>query len=128
MAGTATARSPRTRVPASPTPWSSSPLRRLPSVRLGLAQGAVVILVLCCRMLGVGAPLTLVLVSGITVACAVGLPTGFGLALGLVAWAWFTGFVANSYGLLTFTGPDLVRLALLSCCGAAAHWIRWMIR
>lgn len=33
-------------------------------------------------------------------------------ALGVLAWAFFTGFAENSYGELTFSGHDLLRLAL----------------
>ena len=31
--------------------------------------------------------------------------------LGAISWAWFTGFVENRFGELTFAGDDLQRLA-----------------
>ncbi len=40
---------------------------------------------------------------------------GFGgrctASLGLIAWAWYTGFVENTYGQLTFATDDVRRLA-----------------
>ena len=45
--------------------------------------------------------------------------------LGLVAWAYFTGFVTNSLGVLTFDAADLARLALLVVVGCTAHWAVW---
>ena len=45
--------------------------------------------------------------------------------LGLVAWAYFTGFVTNSLGELTFAPDDLARLALLVALCGTAHWRVW---
>lgn len=47
------------------------------------------------------------------------------LSLGGIAWAFFTGFAENSYGELTFSGHDLLRLVLFST-GAVilAHGLR----
>jgi len=44
---------------------------------------------------------------------SLGLPLKWRLASGLVAWALLTGFVYNRFGVLTFTEPDLTRMAIL---------------
>jgi hypothetical protein len=109
--------SPRTSRPTT-TLWD------LAEVRFALAQVAVIAAVLGCGAVGLGLPPTLLVVASVTVRCAAPLPASYGIGVGAAAWAWITGFVVNAYGDLTFTGPDLVRLALMLSCGLAAHWIR----
>ena len=49
-------------------------------------------------------------------------------SLGLVSWAFYTGFVTNQFGQLTFTPRDLAQLAVLvsfatwASARSAAQW------
>ncbi len=50
-----------------------------------------------------------------------GLGPGWRAGLAISAWAMFTGFVENRFGILTFAPADLVRLGLLVLgCGLLA--------
>ena len=97
----------------------------LPAVRFGLAQCALVAVLLSSAAVRIGAGPTLVAVCLVTVGAALVLPARFAVVLGLVAWALFTGFVTNRFGQLTFAAPDLVRLVLLLAVGGTAHWTVW---
>ena len=78
-----------------------------------------------CVGLGMAEPLALLAVCVVTLAYATRLPPAFAFALGIAAWAYFTGFEVNRYGELTFTCPDLARLVvLLLLCATTAHWRR----
>ena len=96
----------------------------MPAVRFAYSQSVVVGTLLLCGVLSVTPHVTLVAVCTVTVAAACRLPLALATLLGLVAWAYFTGFVTNRYGVLTFGAVDLVRLALLVGLGGAAHWSR----
>jgi hypothetical protein len=96
----------------------------MPALRFAYSQSAVIGALLVCAVLSAGTPITLTVVCTVTLASACRLPLAFAALMGLVSWAYFTGFVANSYGELTFEPFDLVRLALLVAVGVAAHWSR----
>jgi hypothetical protein len=49
-----------------------------------------------------------------------GLSAWLGAASGAPAWAFYTGFVENRLGELTFSDPDLARLALFVGVGTVA--------
>ncbi len=84
-------------------------------VRFGIATGAQIAVLLVAGIFGLGPVGTAVLL--VVVAAIVGrsLQPVVVLALGVVAWAFFTGFVENAYGLLTFAAGDLLRLVLIAC-------------
>jgi hypothetical protein len=107
-----------------PTSRSSATLWDLTEVRFALAQVAVIAGILGCGAVRASLLMTVLAVAAVTLRCAASLPAVYGIGLGAAAWAWTTGFVVNGYGDLTFTGPDLVRLALMLSCGLAAHWLR----
>ena len=55
---------------------------------------------------------------------------GGSASLGLIAWAWYTGFVENTYGQLTFATDDVRRLAafvLTSAVVAALSHRLWFV-
>ena len=100
-------------------------MAHLSAVRFGLAQCALVAVLLACAAVRLDAISTLVAVCLVTSAAALVLPLRWAAVLGLVAWAFFTGFVTNHLGQLTFATPDLARLALLVTVGGTAHWVAW---
>jgi len=82
-----------------------------PGVRFGIANGLIVG-ALCVAALvhltGAQTEFLTVLVAGL--ACC-GLSRLATAGVALVAWAMFTGFVVNRYGVLTLGHHDLLRLA-----------------
>ena len=80
-------------------------------VRFGLASGALVLVFLVAAALSLGLGETAAL--GLLTAAAVSatLPHTFAVAVGLEAWAYFTGFFENQYGVLTLSYHDLLSLA-----------------
>jgi hypothetical protein len=82
-----------------------------PGVRFGIANGLIVA-VLCVaavvHLTGAQTEFLTVLVAGL--ACC-GLSWLLTAGVGVAAWAMFTGFVVNRYGVLTLGHHDLVRLA-----------------
>lgn len=99
-------------------------LWQLDAARFARGQAGVIAVLFVCCAAGMTHQLVLVGVGAATVAYARWLPAPFAIALGLVAWAYFTGFVTNRYGELSFTAPDLASLGLLLACAVAAHWRR----
>lgn len=97
-------------------------LGRLPTVRFGAAYGTVMITAAVFTATHLAAHPAIVVLLAVTVAWSSRLTLGFAIALGIVSWAYFTGFVVNDYGALTFTSGDLVRLALFVALSGAAHW------
>jgi hypothetical protein len=98
------------------------------AVRFGLAQCAIIAVLVASAAVRLGEHPTLVVVCLVTSAAALVLPVRWAALLGLVAWAFFTGFVTNRLGQLTFRSPDLARLALLVAVGSTAHWAVWTDR
>lgn len=99
-------------------------LRKVPQVRFGAGHGSVLVTVAAVTVLGLAPHPALVLVGAVAAGWAVQLPLLPAVALGAVAWAYYTGFVVNQYGQLTFAVGDLARLGLLLAVAAAAHWCR----
>lgn len=99
-------------------------LRQVPEVRFGLGHFSILVAVAVIMTLGVQPHPALLAMLVVTVVWASRLPLGLATALGGVAWAYYTGFVVNELGQLTFGTGDLVRLILLLLVAAAAHWSR----
>jgi len=89
-----------------------------PGIRFGIANAAIVLAVGICVSLDIEASWSLLLLSAVVIVTASGTPFVVGGAIGLVAWAFQTGFLENTYGLLTFSGDDLAHLCLLTVVGA----------
>ncbi|MFL6155264.1 MAG: hypothetical protein ACJ72D_04175 [Marmoricola sp.] len=89
---------------------SEEPLYADPGIRFGIAHVVVIATLLVCGLFGVGGP-----ESGTAALLAVGL-YGAGLpsllrpVMGVITWAFVTGFVVHDLGQLTFTHADLLRL------------------
>jgi FtsH-binding integral membrane protein len=118
---------------APPRTGHDSAGRRLtsePGVRFGIANGAVVTVFLAAsvaRLRPEEIAWLAVLTAGLT---AVGLRWAVSASLGLIAWAWYTGFVENTYGQLTFATDDVRRLAafvLTSAVVAALSHRVWFV-
>lgn len=82
-----------------------------PGVRFGLASGAVVLALLVAAALPLDLGETAFVALLAAAAASATLPLLFTVVVGLEAWAFFTGFFENSYGVLTLTSADLLRLA-----------------
>jgi hypothetical protein len=91
----------------------------------GIAVALVILTLLVTGLAGLGAvpsAAAVILVGGLA---AARLPGLIALALGGVAWAFFTGFIENSFGQLTFAEGDVARLAAFSVATAVlAHVVR----
>lgn len=87
-------------------------LGRLPAVRFGTAHSALLVAAATFTALGVAPRPALAVLVVVTVGWARRLPLGYATALGVIAWAYYTGFAVNAYGLLTFGAGDLGRLVL----------------
>lgn len=95
-------------------------------MRFGAAHGTALLAAAAFTGLHVAPHPALVLLTVLTVGWACILPLGFAAGTGVVFWAYYTGFVINGYGALTFTAGDLGRLVLLVTLAVtvttAAHW------
>ena len=89
-----------------------------PGIRFGIANAAIVLAVATCAWLDVGTSWALLLLAAVVIVTASGTSFAVGGAIGLVAWAFQTGFLENTYGLLTFYAEDLTHLCLLTVVGA----------
>ena len=81
-----------------------------PGVRFGIANGLLVVALIAAWAARLGPDQTAwvaVLAAGLL---GTGLSRPMTAWLGLIAWAWFTGFVENRFGELTFAGADVQRL------------------
>ncbi|KAA1416873.1 hypothetical protein F0U44_16945 [Nocardioides humilatus] len=93
-----------------------SSLLEVDQVRVG--AGGAGLFIVTAALVAIGMPTsafvaTLAVVTGV-LASVVGRPGA--LLLGITGWALCTGFGVNDLGQLTFTGGDLVRLALYAGC------------
>jgi len=79
-------------------------------VRIGLASGALVVALVVAAALPLNLGETAFVALVVAGAASATLPVVFGLLMGLEAWAFFTGFFENRYGVLTLASPDLLRL------------------
>jgi hypothetical protein len=90
-----------------------------PGVRFGIANALLVTALLITGAAGLASwetGLVTVLVAGLASA---GLPLFMTTWMGLIGWAWFTGFVENQYGQLTFADGDVQRLLLFAVATVA---------
>ena len=81
-----------------------------PGVRFGLANGALVLVLLVAAALPLDLQETAFAALVTAALAAATMRWHFGVVLGLEAWAFFTGFFENRYGVLTLAPHDLVRL------------------
>lgn len=82
-----------------------------PGIWFGIATGLLVLTFLLAglaRLSTVETATAAILVGGLA---AARLPGLIALVLGVIAWAFYTGFTENGFGQLTFASGDLVRLA-----------------
>ena len=89
-----------------------------PGIRIGIAHGALVVVLLAESATRLPVVPSLVLAAVVAGACVAGAGAPAAWWLGLSAWAFVTGFVVHSYGRLSVAGPDLVRLV---ACLALAY-------
>ena len=90
-----------------------------PGVRFGIANGLIVgalCVAAVVHLTGAQTEFLTVLVAGL--ACC-GLSRLATAGVGVVAWALFTGFVVNRYGVLTLGHHDLLRLAAFTVATGA---------
>ncbi len=90
-----------------------------PGVRFAVSNAVFVGCLFGCRGAGLRPAFTEAIVYVAVAACALALPPAYAAGIGGSAWALFTGFVENEYGVLTFAQADLVRFALLVATGVA---------
>jgi hypothetical protein len=96
-----------------------------PGVRFGLASGALVLalFVAAALPLDLGETASIALLTAAIVSAT--LPRLLAVALGLEAWAYFTGFFENRYGVLTLSSRDLLNLAgFVAVTVVLAHLLR----
>ena len=89
-----------------------------PGIRFGIANAAIVLAVAICASLDIEASAALLLLAAVVIVTASGTSFVVGGAIGLATWGFETGFLQNTYGLLTFDAGDLARLCLLTVVGA----------
>jgi len=82
-----------------------------PGVRFGLASGAIVLALLIAAALPLDLGESASVALLVAAAGAATLPWTFAVGIGVEAWAFFTGFFENQYGVLTLTSGDLLHLA-----------------
>lgn len=80
-------------------------------VWFGISVGLVIATFLVAGLSHLGTDETAAAVLAVAGFCAVRLSASIAASLGVVAWAFYTGFVEHQFGQLTFTAGDLVRLA-----------------
>ena len=95
-----------------------------PSLRVAAGTTAVVLTLLGCAAVGAGTAPTLLLTYGVLLVSCVGLRPAPAVALGVIAWAFVTGFVLHGLGVLTFGRADLARLLLLVAAGLVGSLVR----
>jgi hypothetical protein len=84
-----------------------------PGPRLGEVYAALVATLLAAAVLRLAPTAREVLVGIVVAAGSVALTSAVSSAVGLLGWAFYTGFVENHYGVLTFASVDLLRLSVL---------------
>ena len=95
-------------------------LREETGVRYGLGHAWLCLAVLVTHGLGLPDPVVLVVAVGVVLASSRGLGTVPTVALGIAAWAVWTGFVEHRLGVLTLAPHDLGRLGLVVAVCAVA--------
>jgi hypothetical protein len=94
-----------------------------PGIWFGIATGLVVLTFLIAGLAGLGTAPTAVAVIIVAGLASGRLPGLVALALGVIAWAFFTGFFENTFGQLTFASGDLDRLAVFACSTALVGYL-----
>ena len=79
----------------------------------------IVVLEVCAAVHATPAA-TLVTVTAVVMLTSTFMPVGLGALIGLSTWGFYTGFVTNVAGLLTFHPADLTRLTILVGVGTVA--------
>jgi hypothetical protein len=85
-----------------------------PGIRFAVATTAIVLALFAAVVAPLHASEIELLVVVVAGTASSGLSPAVVLGVGVEAWALFTGFAHNRLGDLTFTGPDLARLALFA--------------
>ena len=101
------------------SPRTTSRMTAQPGVRFGIANALLVTTFLAASVARLDPTETAwvaVVAAGLS---GVGLSLSMTASLGVISWAWFTGFVENRFGELTFAGDDVQRLALFALAAAA---------
>jgi hypothetical protein len=99
-------------------------LREVAEVRLGLAGGGLFVTTAAFVSLHVAtivAVVALFLQTGLS--CLALERRAAALLLGLTGWALSTGFGVNQLGELTFSAPDLMRLAAFAFWALTCRWL-----
>ena len=103
-----------------------------PGVRFGIANALLVTTFLVTAVLRLDPTATAwaaVITAGLL---GIALSPATTAWLGVVAWAWFSGFVENHLGDLTFAGDDALRLAIFAlspvALAALAHRLDHVIK
>lgn len=99
-----------------------------PGIWFGIATGLVILTLLCAGLAGLGAVATGAAVVTVGGLAAARLPGLIALALGIVVWAFFTGFIENQFGELTFATGDLARLGIFAVAIAAIAQLVHLLR
>jgi branched-subunit amino acid ABC-type transport system permease component len=107
-------------------PRKSSARPRLtdePGIRFGIANAVLVAALIVAWAVGLDVTATAVLAVVVASVASVRLPIVTALALGVIGWALFTGFVEHRYGQLTFTDDDVRRLASFAFATSALSFL-----
>lgn len=83
-----------------------------PGIWFGITTGLLVLTFFIAGLARLGADETATAAIVVGGLAAVRLPGLVALALGAIAWAFYTGFTENAFGQLTFATGDLERLVL----------------
>jgi hypothetical protein len=110
---------------AASVPRSTPRLSDDPGIRFGIAVACLVGAVLIddvTRLGRIDAALSLILIGGLT---AAGVRARRAAIVGLVGWAFYTGFVENSFGTLSLAGADLARMTgFVAATAVIAYGVR----
>jgi hypothetical protein len=97
-------------------PWSghasADPVRH----RVGILFGTTAV----CMRLGLDTATSGLVLATVAISASLLLPLRYAAPLGLVAWAFLTGFIVNLGGQLSFAGDDAPRAAVLVLAAAFA--------
>ena len=99
-------------MPSLLAPPRAVPPRSLAALRLLAVSGACTVLGVLLTLPGITEDQGYLTFLVVVVVASVGASPLVAAVCAGLAWAIFTGFVANGYGTLTATGDDLVRLGL----------------
>jgi len=89
-----------------------------PGIWFGITTGLLVLTFFVAGLAGLSASETAAAAIVVGGLAAARLPGVVALALGVIAWAFYTGFTENAFGQLTFAAGDLERLGLFAVATA----------